>query len=72
MTDGWVGVGVETIEARTEVTGALGLLCRAGVRNYYETLRGRIIKLTELQSVATVNIEVMITGLSLPGERVED
>jgi len=52
VTDGRVGVGVETIEAGTQVTGALGLL--------------------ELQSVATVNIEVMITGLSLPGERVED
>jgi len=52
VADGGVGVGVETIEAGTEVTGALGLL--------------------EFQSVATVNIEVMITGLSLPGERVED
>jgi len=46
VADGGVGVGVETIEAGTQVTGALGLL--------------------ELQSVATVDIEVMITGLSLP------
>jgi len=46
VTDGRVRVGVETIEARTQVTGALGLL--------------------EFQSVATVNIEVMITRLSLP------
>jgi len=52
VADSGVGVGVETIEAGTQVTRALGLL--------------------ELQSVATVNIEVMITGLSLPGERVED
>jgi len=52
VTDGRVGVGVETIEAGTQVTGALRLL--------------------EFQSVATVNIEVMVTRLSLPGERVED
>ena len=38
VTDGRVGVGVETIEAGTQVTGALGLLCRVLVRNYTETL----------------------------------
>ena len=65
-------MGVETIEAGTQVTGALGLLCRVRVRNFIQKLGEAIIKLTELQPVATVNIEVMVTGLSLPGERVED
>ena len=37
VTDGGVGVGVETIEAGTQVTGALGLLCRVRVSNYRET-----------------------------------
>ena len=34
VTDGRVGVGVEAIEAGTQVTGALRLLCRVIVRNY--------------------------------------
>ena len=34
VADSGVGVGVETIEAGTQVTRALGLLCRVLVRNY--------------------------------------
>ena len=73
MTDSRVGVRVETIEARTQVTGTLRLLCRVfKVSNYLEKLRQAYSILTEFQPVATVDIEVMITGLPLPGERVED
>ena len=44
VADGGVGVGVETIEAGAQVTGALGLLCRVLVRNYTETLRDNFYK----------------------------
>ena len=37
VTDSGVGVGVETIQAGTQVTGALGLLCRVRVRDYTGT-----------------------------------
>jgi len=73
---------------KPEAGGAGVLLCLAihtgvedvtdgGVRVGVETIETGTqvtgaLRLLELQSVATVNIEVMITGLSLPGERVED
>jgi len=52
VAHGGVGVGVETVQPRAKVAGALGGL--------------------ELKSVTTVNVEIMITGFPLSGERIEN